>query len=115
MRIGQDLDADFGATRIRPGPSGGDAFNTSRLFAWYVFAGADGQAVAWDETLHDEPFAHTRHVSAIPLVAELQAGLVVMVSNTMRVSSTQVWQTHEFYGQYGHMFRFSSAALPIKF
>jgi lipid A 3-O-deacylase len=115
MRIGQDLDADFGATRIRPGPSGGDAFNTSRLFAWYVFAGADGQAVAWDETLNGEPFAHTLHVSAIPLVAELQAGLVVMVSNTMRVSFTQVWQTHEFYGQYGHMFRFSSAALSIKF
>jgi hypothetical protein len=115
MRMGQGLDADYGAARIRPGISGGDAFNTSRPFAWYVFAGADGQAVAWDETLNGEPFASTRHVSATPLVAELQAGLVVMVSNTMRVSFTQVWQTHEFYGQYGHMFRFSSAALSIKF
>jgi lipid A 3-O-deacylase len=115
FRIGQGLDSDFGAARIRPGMSGGDAFNATRPLAWYFFVGADGQAVAWDETLSGEPFASTRHVSARPLVAELQAGLVVMVSNTVRASFTQVWQTHEFYGQYGHMFRFSSAALSVKF
>jgi hypothetical protein len=115
FRVGQGLDSDFGAARIRPGMSGGDAFNATRPFAWYVFAGADAQAVAWDETLSGEPFASTRHVSAMPLVAELQAGVVVMVSNAVRASFTQVWQTHEFYGQYGHMFRFSSAALSVKF
>jgi lipid A 3-O-deacylase len=115
LRIGQGLDSDFGAARIRPGLSGGDAFNATRPFAWYFFAGADGQAVAWDETLNGEPFAHTRHVSTMPLVAEFQAGVVVMVSNAVRASFTQVWQTHEFSGQYGHMFRFSSAALSVKF
>jgi len=41
--------------------------------------------------------------------------VVVMVSNAVRASFTQVWQTHEFYGQYGHLFGFSSAALSIKF
>ena len=115
VRIGQGLDADFGAARMRPGLSGGDAFNATRPFAWYIFAGANGQAVAWDETLNGEPFVSTRHVSPVPLVGELQAGLVVMVGNGVRVSFTQVWQTHEFYGQYGHLFQFSSAALSVKF
>jgi hypothetical protein len=115
LRIGQGLDSDFGAARIRPGLSGGDAFNATRPFAWYLFAGADGQAVAWDETLNGEPFANTRHVSATPLVGEFQVGVTVMVSNAIRASFTQVWQTREFYGQYGHLFRFSSAALSIKF
>jgi lipid A 3-O-deacylase len=115
FRIGQGLDADFGGARIRPGLSGGDAFNASRPFAWYIFAGVDGQAVAWDETLNGEPFASTRHVSRVPLVAEFQAGLVVMVTNNIRASFAHVWQTHEFYGQYGHLFQFSSAALSVKF
>jgi hypothetical protein len=115
VRVGQGLDSDFGVSRIRPGLSGGDAFNATRPFAWYVFAGADAQAVAWDETLNGDPFISTRHVSRAPLVAEFQAGLVLMLSNAVRASFTQVWQTHEFYGQYGHMFQFSSAALSVKF
>jgi hypothetical protein len=48
-------------------------------------------------------------------VAEFQAGLVVMVTNNIRASFAHVWQTHEFYGQYGHPFQFSSAALSVKF
>lgn len=115
IRIGQGLDADFGAARIRPGLSGGDAFNATRPFAWYIFAGVDGQAVAWDETLNSDPFTSTRHVSRTPLVAEFQVGLVMMAANCVRVSLTQVWQTHEFYGQYGHLFEFTSAALSVKF
>jgi lipid A 3-O-deacylase len=115
VRIGQGLDSDFGVARVRPGLSGGDAFNATRPVAWYVFAGVNGQAVAWDETLDGEPFASTRHVSRTPLVAEFQAGLVVMVSNTVRASFTQVWQTQEFQHQYGHLFQFSSAALSVKF
>lgn len=115
VRFGQGLDADFGAARIRPGLSGGDAFNATRPFAWYAFAGADGQVVAWDETLSGEPFANTRHVTLQPMVGELQAGVVVMVANGVRASFTQVWQTHEFYGQRGHWFQFSSASLSVKF
>lgn len=115
FRIGQGLDADFGAPRIRPGLSGADGFNATRPIAWYLFAGVDGQAVAWDETLDGEPFASTRHVSRRPLVGEIQVGLVAILSNSVRASLTQVWQTHEFYGQYGHLFSFSSAAVSIKF
>ena len=115
VRIGQGLNSDFGAARIRPGLSGGDAFTATRPFAWYVFAGVDGQAVAWDETLNGEPFVNTRHVSRAPLVGEAQVGLVVMLSDRVRASFTEVWQTHTFSGQYGHLFQFSSVALSVKF
>lgn len=115
VRVGQGLDADFGAARIRPGLTGSDAFNTDRTVAWYLFAGANGQAIAWDETLDGEPFASTRHVGRVPLVAEFQVGAVIMLSNSVRASLTQVWQTQEFRGQYGHMFSFSSAAISLKF
>lgn len=115
IRLGQGLNADFGAARMRPGLSGSDAFNTDRSLAWYVFAGASGQAVAWDETLDGEPLASTRHVSRRPLVGEFQVGLTVMLANSVRASFTHVWQTHTFYGQFGHMFQFSSAALSVKF
>ena len=50
-----------------------------------------------------------------PLVAEIQAGLVVMIANGIRASFTQVWQTHEFVGQHRRLFGFSSAALSVKF
>ncbi len=115
LRIGQGLDSDFGAARMLPGLSGSDAFNATRPIAWYVFAGVDGQAVAWDETLNGDPFENTRHVTPAPLVGEFEAGLALMFSNSVRVSFTQVWQTHEYYGQYGHMFQFSSAAVSVKF
>jgi hypothetical protein len=115
MRIGQSLSSDFGAARILPGLSGSDAFNNPHPFGWYVFAGFDGQAIAWDETLSGEPFADTRHVSRVPLVGEFQVGLVLTMSNRVRASFTEVWQTHEFFGQYGHLFQFSSAALSVKF
>ena len=48
-------DHDFEVPRLPPGLSGGNAFVPSD-FAWYVFAGADGQAVARDATLDGNSF-----------------------------------------------------------
>ena len=63
FRLGQGLDSDFGVPRFRPGLSGGDAFTQTRPFAWYVFAGADGQAVGYDMLLQTSPFRGGPHVS----------------------------------------------------
>ena len=63
FRFGQGLDSDFGVPRVRPGLSGGDAFTPTRPFAWYVFAGADGQAVGYDMLLQSSPFRGGPHVS----------------------------------------------------
>jgi len=114
FRVGQDLDADFGAPRIRPGLSGGDAYTAARPFSWYLFAGVDGQAVAYDITLDGNNFGNSAHVSREPWVGEVQAGLVVMAWGA-RLSLTHVLQSPEFHHQKRGYFQFDSLALSVKF
>jgi hypothetical protein len=114
FRLGQDLEADFGAPRIRPGLSGGDAYIAARPFSWYVFAGVDGQAVAYDITLDGNNFGNSAHVSRQPWVGEVQAGLVVMAWGA-RLSLTHVLQSPEFHHQNRGFFQFDSVALSVKF
>jgi hypothetical protein len=114
FRIGQGLRSDFGAPRMRPGLTGTDAYVATAPFVWYVFAGADGQAVAWDETLDGEPFVNSRHVSRLPLVGEAQAGFAA-IYHGVRLTVTQVLQSNEFRGQTNGTFMFTSAALSVKF
>jgi len=68
---------------IAPGLNGWDAYNATRPFAWYVFAGIDGQAVGFDETIDGEPFRSTPHVSRIPAIGEFQAGVAVMQASML--------------------------------
>ena len=113
-RIGQGLDSDFGVPRVRPGPSGGDAFRPTRPIAWYVFVGGDGQAVAHDVTLNGNTWQSSPSVTLNPLVGELQAGFAVMAFGT-RLTYTQVFQTQEFRHQKGGLHQFGSLALSIRF
>ena len=62
FRMGQGLDSDYDVSRIQPGLSGTDAYTPTRPFAWYVFAGANGQAVGTDVTLDGNNFRSSRHV-----------------------------------------------------
>lgn len=114
IRIGQGLASDFGAPRIAPGLTGTDAYTPTQPFAWYVFAGADGQAVAWDETLDGLPFATSRHVSRQPLVGEFQAGVSVMAFGA-RLTASHTLRSNEFRGQGNGVFQFSSASISFKF
>ncbi|MEA2776787.1 MAG: lipid 3-O-deacylase [Acetobacteraceae bacterium] len=114
FRFGQGLDSDFGVPRPRPGLSGGDAFVPTRPFAWYVFAGADGQAVGYDLLLQSTPFRGGRHVSSVWDVAEMQGGFAVMAYG-MRLTFAYVAQTQEFQGQSGGLHQFGSAAISFRF
>ncbi len=114
FRVGQGLNSDFGVPRVRPGLSGGDAFQPTRPFAWYIFAGADGQAVAYDITLQNDPFRGGPHVSTVWDVGELQAGFAIMAYG-IRLTFAYVAQTREFNGQIGGLHQFGSAAISIRF
>jgi lipid A 3-O-deacylase len=114
FRIGQGLDSDYGVARLRPGPSGGDAFTPTRPLAWYVFAGADGQGVARDITLDGNDFQDSASVKLKPLVGELEAGLAVMAFGT-RLTYTHVLQTQEFQHQKGGLHQLGSLALSLHF
>ena len=114
FRFGQGLDSDYGVPRLRPGLSGGDVFKPIRPFAWYVFAGADGQAVGYDMLLQSHPFRGGPHVSSVCDVAEMQGGFAVMAYG-MRLTFAYVAQTQEFNGQTGGLHQFGSAALSFRF
>jgi len=116
FRLGQGLASDFGAARIRPGLTGTDAYTPTRSFAWYAFAGADGQAIARDVFLDGATFRSSQgpHVTKRPFVGEFQAGLALMAYG-VRLSYTHTWQTEEFKGQKAGLFNFGSVALSAKF
>ena len=114
FRIGEGLDSDFGAPRLRPGLSGGDVFTPTRPFAWYLFAGVDGQAVGYDLLLQSSPFRSGPHVNKIWDVGEMQAGVVIMAYG-VRLTFTYVARTQEFQGQRGGLHQFGSAALGVRF
>jgi lipid A 3-O-deacylase len=114
LRIGQGLDADFGAARLRPGQTGGDAFVRTRAFGWYVFAGADGQAVAHDVTLDGNTWVRSNGVQRQPYVGELQGGIALLAFGT-RLTYTHVLQTQEFRHQKGGLHQFGSLALSMRF
>jgi len=114
VRIGQGLKSDYGVPRLRPGLSGGDAYTPTQPFAWYAFAGVDGQAVGYDLLLQSSPFRGGPHVSTVWDVGELQGGFAVMAFG-MRLTVAYVAQTQEFHGQTGGLHQFGSASISFRF
>jgi hypothetical protein len=114
FRMGQGLDSDFGVGRIQPGMTGTDAYTPTRPFVWYVFAGADGQAVGTDVTLTGNNFQSSRSVAAKWDVGELEAGAAVIYQG-IRLTYTQVWQTQEFRTAKSGLFNFGSLAASVRF
>lgn len=98
VRVGPDLEEDFGPPRMRPSLPGGGYFRSREGFNWYLFAGAEGRAVAHNIFLDGNTFAHSHSVDKRPLVGDLQAGIAVQVSR-FRIAYTQIMRTREYRGQ----------------
>jgi hypothetical protein len=116
VRFGQGLESDFGTPRIAPGLNGSDAYRNVQPFAWYGFAGVDGQAVGYDVTLDGSTFrtAPGPSVHRIPDVGELEAGAAILWHG-LRLTYTQTWQTQEFRHAKAGLFNFGSFAISAKF
>jgi hypothetical protein len=116
FRMGQGLDSDFGAPRIagQGGVEGLDAYTPTRPFVWYVFAGADGQAVGTDVTLTGNNFQSSRSVATKWDVGEMELG-AAMIYHGVRISYTQVWQTQQFRTAKSGLFNFGSLAASVRF
>ena len=114
FRIGQGLDSDFGPAQVRPGGSGGDAFQPTRPFAWYVFAGGNGEGIAHDVTLEGNTWQASRGVKIIPYVGEAEFGFGIMAWG-MRWTYTQSFQTYDFRTQHGGLHQMGSLALSVRF
>jgi lipid A 3-O-deacylase len=102
LRIGHNLEADYGPVRIRPALSGTDYFNSKYMngdYGWYFFAGTQGRVVGQNIFLDGNSFRTSRSVTKKPLVGDLQAGFSIFTSNALRVDFSVMRRTEEFQGQ----------------
>ncbi len=114
FRIGQGLLSDYGVALVRPGLSGGDAYKTVRPFAWYVFVGGDGQAVAHDMAIEGNTFQPSPSARRVPFVGEFQLGAAV-IWHGVRLTLTQMFQSAEIRHQKGGLHQMGSIALSVRF
>jgi len=98
VRLGSNLQDDFGPPRIQPSLPGGAYFRPERGFNWYLFAGLEGRAVLRNIFLDGNTFKDSHSVDKKPFVGDGQAG-VVLQWNRFRISYTQIFRTKEFDGQ----------------
>ncbi|MFO7970547.1 MAG: lipid A deacylase LpxR family protein [Desulfobacterales bacterium] len=98
LRIGPDLDEDFGPPRIRPSLPGGGFFRSKKGVNWYVFAGVEGRAVLYNIFLDGNAFSDSHSVDKKLWVGDLQAGLTIQV-HRVRISYTQIYRTKEYHKQ----------------
>lgn len=112
-RIGRNLDADFGPPRLRPSLAGSGYFYPDGRWGWYLFAGAEGRAVARDISLDGNTWRDGPSVDRKPLVADFTLG-AALVMPWGRLTYTHVFRTTEFEGQ-GESFQFGSLSASLRF
>lgn len=117
VRIGQNLDVDYGIPRVRPALSGTSWFDASRLtqdFGWYLFAGAQGRAVAHNIFLDGNTVADSRSVHKEILVGDFSTGASVFYRDWVKLDVSFTERTKEFTTQHGSD-HFGNANLSIRF
>lgn len=103
VRLGWNLPGDFETSLIRPGggieaPSDDADPRVRKSWGWYLFVGADGQAVGRNVFLDGNTFRSSPGVDKKRVVADLSGGLAVILGG-VRVTYTHVYRTEEFVGQ----------------
>lgn len=102
IRLGRNLAADYGPYRMRPNLSGTNWFDASKLdgnFGWYVYAGAQGRAIARNifldgNTWRDSPSVDKRH-----FVGDLTGGFSLFWGQSIKADFVITQPTKEFAGQ----------------
>jgi Uncharacterized protein conserved in bacteria (DUF2219) len=79
LRVGDELEADFGPPRMRPSISGSNFYQPDGRWGWYVFAGVEGRAVARDIFLDGNTWRESRSVDREVFVADANAGVAVVM------------------------------------
>jgi hypothetical protein len=112
-RFGHHLEVDFGPPRIRPALSGIGVFRSPGTWAFYAFVGAEGRAIAYDQTLDGNDEGYWR-VDREPLVGELSGG-AELVYRAVHLSFAMIAQSATFRQQSQTPFVFGSLGLSIAF
>jgi lipid A 3-O-deacylase len=105
LRFGFNLPSDFGVQLASPGSLGGAPSDDldprvapHRNFSLFLFAAADGRAVARDIFLDGNTFASSPSVKKEPFVADLSAGVGLIIGR-WQFTFTRVRRTREFKTQ----------------
>ena len=121
VRAGINLPSDFGVQLIRPGGAGSTPIDDLdprvspfRNWSLFIFAAADGRAVARDIFLDGNTWRDSPHVDKEPLVADLSYG-VGFIAGRWQLTFTQVERTKEFRTQAENCNKFGSVALNCAF
>jgi lipid A 3-O-deacylase len=102
IRIGQNIKVDYGPLRIRPALSGTAWFDSSQMqgsFGWYLFAGAQGRAVARDIFLDGNTFTSSPRLKKEPLVADFSAGASLYGQRLPKIDFVMTLRTKELVDQ----------------
>lgn len=117
LRFGRNLEADYGAPRIRPALSGTSYFNGDYLedpFGFYVWIGAQGRAVARNIFLDGNTFEDSRDVDKEILVGDISGGVALFWDRSIRLDAGFTYRTKEFEGQDDEA-KFANVNLSIGF
>lgn len=100
--------------RVRPAMAGTGYFNVpDQKWSWYLFAGADGRAVARNIFLDGNSFRDSSSIDKKHFVADAFAGIAFSLYD-YRLSYTYNYRTEEFHGQDGAS-EFGSLSLTARF
>ncbi len=113
LRIGDNLDDNYGPPRVRPAVAGPGFFEETNGLGWYLFVGAEGRLVGRNIFIQGNTFEDGPGVEALPLVADIQAGIALQFGGA-ELTYTHVLRSPEFEGQ-GSFSEFGSVNLRIKF
>lgn len=113
LRIGQQLNIDYGPPLIRPSPSGFGAIEDPIGLAWYAFAGVDGRWVLRNIFLDGNTFRDSHSVDKESLVGDFVTGIAITYGHA-RIALTHVMRTREFEGQ-AEPDRFGAISLSYRF
>ena len=113
LRFGTAPLADDDPPGLPPGPIGGAAFEPVAGFAWEVFAGVEGRAVAHDVFLDGGTLRNGPSVDKEPLVGDLVAG-VTLRWHRYRLAFKATLRSKQYRGQEGPD-RFGNVSLGLAF
>jgi len=100
LRLGRNLAADWGPPRIEPALQGSDFIDRDAAgsFAWYVFAGVEGRAVARNLFLDGNSFEDGPRVARENFVADFNAGFA-LIAGAVAFRAAYTERTREFKTQ----------------
>lgn len=121
VRLGFNLPSDFGVKLIRPGgtvPAPIDdadpRVSPNRDWSFFVFASADGRAIARDIFLDGNTREDSPSVDKEPLVADLSYGFG-LIAGKWQLTFAQTYRTREFENQKEDFNEFGSLSLSRAF